>query len=72
MTLLEPAQCGQEVLALSGAKRRRQSPGEDRPVRIAWRHGLLLSESLEFFDERRPLDAKKFCGAIAVPAGAIE
>jgi hypothetical protein len=58
MPLLHPAQCWQEVLAFSGAKRSRESSGEDRPVRKAWRHWLLLSESLEFLDERRSLDVQ--------------
>jgi hypothetical protein len=33
---------------------------------------LLLSESLEFFDERRSLDVQQFCGAISVSTCAIE
>jgi len=72
MALLQSTQCWQEVLTFSGAKRRRESSGENRPVRKAWRHWLLLSESLEFFDERGPLDVKKFSGAISVSARAIE
>jgi hypothetical protein len=38
MALLQPTQGWQEVLAFGGAKRCRESPREDRPVRKAWRH----------------------------------
>jgi hypothetical protein len=41
MALLQPTQSWQQVLAFGGAKRCRESPGEDRPVRKAWRHVVI-------------------------------
>src|SRR5262245_35207270 len=70
--LLQSTQRGQKVLAFGGAERRWKASCEDRPVRKAWRHWLLLSESLEFFDKRRPLDMQQFSGAIPVSARAIK
>jgi hypothetical protein len=72
MPLLQTTERGQEIFLIGGAERGWQSAGQDRPVRVSGRHGLLLSKSLQFFDECRALDAKQFSSAVPVASGSIE
>jgi hypothetical protein len=72
MSLLQASQSGQKVFAIGCAERCRQPASENRPVRISGWHVLMVSKSLEFFDERRSFDMQEFRRAISITACSIQ
>ena len=62
----------QQLFAFGRAKRRRQTAGDDRPVRDSAAASVIGSNPFQLLHKRRPLDPQQVRGLVAVSSGAIE